>query len=352
MAYDARMKLIEIGSFEATHEHLAWPWIAIDTRCRAFAFALSDGRVATRVLVEETLIDGPSFTLPIDLRLPTKPAPTTGHRGAEEGLHGFAIDSEVSRLALVGTVAGASVVVTVDATGEHKRSRVDALCGGDFTAHAIAFDRSGRRIWLSAESGQETALVLLEAQSHAVLGVVRSAPFPPPSFHELHVHPQDDAVLLLAACGQDGTFARVAGWSDGPPVPVPTALDGGSVPAGFVGFSSDHARVHLVEADELRTHAWPGLEELSSVELADEFVSSYSGVVLGDRIFIDGHDAETGDYDCVMVFDRSAIRGAEAKDPVPTGMWVGRLGTDKLITVASKGEPATGRIVRIPEPMN
>jgi hypothetical protein len=159
-------------------------------------------------------------------------------------------------------------------------------------------------------------------------------------------------VLLLAACGQDGTFARIAGWSDGPPIAIQTTLDGGSLPAGFVGFSSDGSRVHLVESDALRTHAWPGLEELASVELADDFVSSYSGVVLGHEIFVDGSDSESEDEDRVMVFERAGLRGATAKSPVPTGMWVGRLGTDSIVTVSSKGDPARGAVVRIPTPTN
>lgn len=343
------MKLVEIGSFAVAHEALAWPWIAIDPTGQRFAFAVATGQIETRTVADGALSSGPSFTLPTDLGLPTTAPAPTAHDGTEDGLRGFALDAEGTRLAATGRARGASVVVTLEPSGAEKRSRLDALTGAETTAHAIAFDRSGTRIWLSAESATETVIVLIEASTHAVLGIVRSAPLPPPSFHELHVHPQDDAVLLLAACGQHGTFARVAGFADGPPEAVPTALDGGSVPAGFVGFSADCARVHLVEADELRTHAWPGLEELSSVELGDDFVSSYSGAVLGHRVFVDGHDGETGDFDAAMVFDRSGLRGVIAKDPVPKGMWVGRLGVDMIVTVEAQGEPARGLVVQIPE---
>ncbi len=346
------MKQVVLASFDVAHQHLAWPWVAVDPRRQRFAFVTGAGHVETRGLVDGGLVEGPRFALPRGLALPTAPPAPTGHRGAERGLHGLALAPEGSRLGLTGIVDGASVVVTLDAAGESTTSRLDALTGTDLVAHAITFDRTGARLWLSAESATETALLLLDAGTHAVLGVVRSPPFPPPSLHELHVHPQDDAVLLLAASGQEGTFARVAGFSDGPPVAVATALDDGSVPSGFVGFSADGARVHLVEADELRTHAWPGLEELSSVPLAADFVSAYAGAVLGGRIFIDGHDEETGDFDAVMVFDRSAIRGFEAAPPVPTGMWVGRLGADMILTVEAKGEPARGAVVRLPAPAN
>lgn len=344
------MELSELGVFDVAHGQLAWPWIAIDPTRSRFAFASSRNQISTRALVDGALVEGASFALPSDLALPAKKAPATGHRGSEQGVHGFAIDPLGALVAVAGTTGGVSVVATIDPNGEVKRSRIDALAGDDFVAHAVAFDRTGTRLWLSLESGKETALLLIDARSHAVFGVVKSAPFPPPSVHELHVHPQDDAVLLLGACGQDGTFARVAGWSDGPPVAVPGALDGGSGSAGFVGFSADGARVHLVESGALRTHAWPALDELSSIELPDDFASSYTGVVLGDRILVDGADADTGDEDAVMIFDRSALRGSFAKPPFPAGMWVGRLGADALVTVASKGDPARGRVVALPAP--
>ena len=167
--------------------------------------------------------------------------------------------------------------------------------------------------------------------------------------HELYLHPQDDAVLLIAACGEDGTFARVVGWSGEKVEAITGALDAGGIPAGFVGFSVDGQRVHLVEADELRTHAWPGLQELSSVELADDFVSSFAGAVLGEHLYIDGEFAEVSE-DAVMRFDRSAIRGKVMPAPFPTGMWAGRLGTDAIVTVEAKGDPARARILRIELP--
>jgi len=342
------MQFSEIAAFEVAHGHLPWPWIAFDAGRRRFAFVTADGRVATRALDGERVVEGPSFALPADLPLPEERA-ADDRSAVPEGLRGLAVDPSGARVALTGVVSGASFVVTLDAGGERRRSALSALAEGGLTAHAVAFDRSGDRLWVSAESSDATALVLLDASSHEVLGVVRSAAFPPPALHELHVHPQDDAVLLLAACGEGGTFARVAGWSDGPPILLPTALDAGSVSAGFVGFSADGARVHLVEADELRTHAWPGLEELSTVELADDFVSSYAGAVLGDRILVDGEEAESGE-DAVMTFDRSAIRGARVKPPVPGGMWVGRIGPEAIVTVESKGDPARGRVLRLPAP--
>lgn len=339
------MHLQEISGFEVVHAHLTWPWIAIDPSRARLAYPSSARAIASRVFGGAGLATGATFALPADLALPADPAPVGGHRGAPAGLHGFAIDPTGTLLAATGP----SVVVTLDARGELARTRLDALAGGDFTPHAVAFDRKGERLWISAESGEETALVLIDARSHALHGVVRSAPLPAQATHELHVHAADDAVLLLATCGEAGVFARVAGWSDGPPVAVPGALDGGGISVGFVGFSADGARVHLVESDELRTHAWPGLEQLSSIELADDFASSYAGVVLGERVLVDGVDVER-EEDAVMVFDRSALVGKVAPPPVPSGMWVGRLGDDAIVTVEAKGDPARGRVVRLPAP--
>jgi hypothetical protein len=322
------MDFSELATFEVFHDQLAWPWVAIDANRSRFAFLSSNDRVATRAMSNGVIIDGPNFDVPVDF-----------------DLRGFSVDPKGLCLAMLS----ADEVATVDGNGLVKRSSMATLVGEGFVAHASMFDRHGTRLWISLSSETETALLSIDARTHSVFGIVKSAALPAPFVHELHVHPHDDAVLLLAACGQDGTFARVAGWSDGPPIEVPTVLDKGSPSAGFVGFSADSARVHLVEADALRTHAWPSLDELASIALPGHFTSSYSGIVMGDRIVIDGEDPETGE-DSVMVYDRSALRGVVANKPVPTGMWVGKLGTDALVTVESKGNPSRGRVIRLPEP--
>jgi hypothetical protein len=323
------MTFTEIATFDAARAHLSWPWISFDASGTRFAFAASNATFATRILGDDarTVTEGPAFTLPGDLAA---------------DVQAFALGAGGSLLA----VTSSGHVVTCEAAGEIARASVATLAGAGFAGRALAFDRSGARLWLSAESEKETALVLLDARSLALVGVVRSAAFPPPAMHELMLHPHDDAVLLLGACGEEGTFARVAGVSGGEVSAIATTLDAGGIPAGFVGFSADGARVHLVEADELRTHAWPGLEELSSVELADDFVSSFSGVVLGDSILVDGQDAESSE-DQIMRFDRSAIVGSVLHDDVPKGMWAGRLGASAIVTVEAKGEPVRGRVVRV-----
>lgn len=349
------MHIVELDTFAAARGALAWPWIALDPTSTRLAFVASAREVATRVLLADarlpTVTAGPSFSLPADLALPST--------DAEQGLRAFALSPDGTTLAIVGTAAVASLLVTLDASGhEVKRSPLEelaALADGDLTARAVAFDRSGTRLWISADGANQSALLLVDARSHDVLGVLSGPVFAPPAVHALHPHPSDDAVLLLASCGEDGTFARVAGWSGGDPrsvAPVPTALDGGDTPAGFVGFSADLAHVHLVEGEALRTHSWPGLAELASVPLDPEMVSSYSGVVLGQRILVDGAVEDDGEQETVMAFDRTGLRGSRIRPPYPEGMWVGRFGADGLVTVEAKGDPATARVVRLPPPGN
>lgn len=298
----------EVASFDVVHGARAWPWVSLTSDRVAYASAT---HIHTRG------IDGPgaSFELPADVPLTM-----------------FALGRD--------RVAIASTEVLV--VGE-KRVRLDALLG-EATLSALAFDRTGQRLWLSAETPKETIIALVDATSLEAIGTSKSPAFPRPSLHEIHVHPIDDAALVLAACGEDGTFARVVGFAGSELSAVPSALDEGSIAAGFVGFSADGARVHLVEADELRTHAWPTLHELSSVPLADDFVSSFSGAVLGQDVFVDGEYADS-QQDAVMQFDVAAIHGIVLPGPAPTGMWAGRLGANAIVTIEPKGDPARARVL-------
>lgn len=340
------MKLTELASFDVVHAQLSWPWTALAAGGCRLAFASSSDRVASRAIDGDGVVAGPSFTLPADLHLPAEPPKPDARRDVRPGVHGFSLDDRGQRLAVVGNAALRSVLVTFGPDGELRRSAVDELAGPGFVAQAVAFDRSGARLWVSADSESETAVVLVDADSHALVGVVKSPALPQPALHELHLHPHEPALLLLAACGPDGTFARVVRCVDDRLAATWTSLDGGAVPAGMLGFSADGARVYLAEADELRTHAWPGLKELSSVELADDFVSSYSGAILGGHVLVDGQDAETNE-DAVMAFEPTATKGRLVLPPVPSGMWAGRLGADLLVTVEAKGDPARGRVVRV-----
>ena len=337
----------ELATFDVAHGHLAWPWITVAPNTGRIAFASSDDRIEARELVDGARLEPRgAFALPVGLRLPTEKAPADGNRDGQLGLYAFGLSPDGQLLAVIGQVDGAHVVVTLSQEGEVARTTLEHM------GRAVSFDRTGKRIWVAAESRMESVLVVLDARTHASVATLRYPPFPLPAVHELYVHPADDAVLHVAATGDEGTFARVAGWAGGPPEALKTELDAGGSSAGFVGFSRDGARVHFVEPDELRTHAWPTLHELSSVPLADAFQSGYAGAVLGDRIYIDGIHVDD-EEDAVMLFDRSAIMGGMLRPPFPAGMWAGRLGGDVIVTVEHLPEQsARGHIYRIPAPLS
>ncbi len=320
------MKIREIRDFGISHEGLAWPWLAFSPRGDRVA-CTNGARFETHTL------EGPrtSFALAFPLA----------------DLRGFAVHPDGHRIAFHVAADGAHHIISVDEAGERLRTTLPA----ELTPGGITFDRKGKHLWVVAESEKETVFLLLDAETHAVLGESRSPALPRPTTHELYTHPVDDAVLLVAACGEEGTFARVVGWSGEKVEQIESALDAGAVSAGFVGFSNDAARVHLVEADELRTHAWPTLTELSTVELADDFISSFSGAVMGDFVLVDGQSADDGD-DLVMRFDQSAIRGVVLNPPFPTGMWAGRLGSDVLVTIDPKASKATFVRIELPSGHN
>ena len=326
------MKLAELCAFDVVSESMEWPWFAFDASGTRFAYPVSTAEIATQHYDGERPIAGPSFALP------------TGVFTSE--LQGFALHRDGAELTLVAQVEGRSVLFVCKGGASPTPVDLAALIGESFTARAVAYDRKGERLWISADSNSATVIVLVDAATHAFIGSSPGRAFPLPAVHELHLHPVDDAILLLASCGPEGTFARVVGFAGNAVEAIETSLDNGAVPAGFVGFSGDATRVHLAEADELRTHAWPGLVELSSIELADEFISNYSGAVFGDNILVDGH-VDEGAGDAVMQFDRSALYGKMLAPPVPLGMWAGRIGRDAIVTVDPKAKPARGTVVRI-----
>lgn len=316
------MKIREMGDFEISHDGLAWPWLAISPTGDRVAYAHGQQ-------FETRTIESTGATFPFSEKL--------------SALRGFALRHDGARM----TYCLEGEVVSVDARGERLRTTLPL----GLTAGGVTFDRNGERLWIVAESEKETVFLLLDAETHAVLGEDRSPALPRPTTHELYTHPVDEAVLLVAACGEEGTFARVVGWSGEKVERIETALDAGAVSAGFVGFSADAARVHLVEADELRTHAWPTLHELSSVQLEDDFISSFSGAVINGHVFVDGQSADDGD-DLVMRFDRSAIRGAVLQPPFPRGMWSGRLAGETIVTIDPKASRATLVRIDTPSPHN
>ena len=72
----------------------------------------------------------------------------------------------------------------------------------------------------------------------------------------------------------------------------------------------------------------------------------YAGIVVGENVLVDGEDSESGE-DAVMLFDRTGTKGRLISPPAAVGMWAGKLGSDVLVTVEAKGEPARARVLRV-----
>jgi hypothetical protein len=331
------MKFTELFAFDVAPGDMQWPWFAFDATGTRFACASGANSVACYSYDGGSVVLGPSFELPVDVPV--------------SSIAGFALHRDGAQLAIVANGDKESWLVVCGPGAAVQRRSLCTLVDKDdqVQAKAVAYDRKGECLWLVATCNEKTLVVRVDAATHSLAGLASSAGFPEPAVHEIYVHPVDDAILLLASCGQYGTFARVVGFSGETVESVTTALDEGGVPAGFVGFSADAARVHLAEADELRTHAWPALFELSSVELADDFVSSYAGAVFGEHVLVDGELADAGG-DAVMRFDAAALRGTVLSPPVPEGMWAGRIGRDAIIVVDAKASPKRASVLRLALP--
>jgi hypothetical protein len=327
------MNFEEVATFAVAHTRVNWPWIAFSPHRQTIAYCTNSGAIATSRMRSGEVDAGQSFALPAAF--------------TAVPIAGFAVTDDGARVAVIVVTESGTMLVTIEADGVATQHRLSDTLGNDFVARALGFDRQNSSLWISGERLEETLIAMVDATSFKVHGTAASAGLPLPATHELYPHPQDDAVLLLAACGQEGSFARVVGWSGTEVTSVPGALDDGGIPAGFVGYSADGARVHLAEADELRTHAWPELHELASVQFADDFASSYAGAVLGSEVYVDGTHTEGEGEDLVMRFEAAGIQGKLLSPPFPAGMWAGSMGTNVLVTVDSKGEPARASVLRM-----
>ena len=166
---------------------------------------------------------------------------------------------------------------------------------------------------------------------------------PPPAAHEIFLHPVEDAVLLTMACGEDGTFVRVArmvhasGATGGKIELVATEGDGGLEPCGLAEATDDGGRVCLVTGDRAELRRWPGMAREAQVDVGEDRAASYNGVRIGGRFVVSATEQEDGEERALVLNDALEL---EDDAPAPPGMWAGRLGKDRLVTVGrEKGEP-------------
>jgi hypothetical protein len=292
---------------------LVWPWAALSPRKTVL---LGISRTGALIVEQLRAIEPKQDVFVLAAQL--------------ENVRALAIDDGARNAAMIcASAAGTSLLVQV--LDQSSPTRTIELAG---TLHAVCFDRSGAQLWVSAESKTAIVVYLIEVATGLCRATLET-PLVAEAKHELHLHPQDDAVLLLLAAGQDGTFARLCGTNGVDVAWLPTELDGGGVAAGFVGFSADGLRVHLAEFDCLRTHAWPTLHELSTADYAGDFVANYTGAVFGNHLLVDGQWADEN-LRAVMQFDRTGLAGVPLPEEPPEGRWMGACAGQQLLTLRAE----------------
>jgi hypothetical protein len=307
---------------------LAWPWVAFSPERMAFAVPSSPRTLAIHRY--GSLRDEARVELPEVLPVPSAEPGHSGTTSRQAGLHAIALHPDARTAVAFGwhrdlpaaCVARAGVAPEVVDLGP-------AL--GDMGPMAATFTRDGESLWLSAESSTGAAIVRLRFRDFALESKVAFPPAPPPASHELFLHPVDDAALLTMACGQDGTFVRVARAVDGRLELVAGEGDGGLDPCGPAEATDDGARVCLVTLDRVELRRWPDLKRESAFDLPDGLSANYNGVRIGGRFIVSAAMEDEEDEPCALVLGDTLELVDNA--PAPPGMWAGRLGPDRLVTV-------------------
>jgi len=313
---------------------LAWPWVAFSPERSAFAVPV---RQRTIGIHAATSLGAPRrVELPEALAVPEverSPA-STGSR--QPGLHSIALHPDGRTVVGFGWHKDIPVACVERVGGAPELVDLGPALG-DMGPMAATFTRDGESIWLSAESATGAALARLRFRDFGLESKAAFPPPPPPASHELLLHPTEDAVLLTMACGQDGTFLRVARSVAGKLELVATEGDEGIEPCGLAETTDDGSRVCLVTFDRVELRRWPGMEREALFEVDDELSANYNGVRVGGRFVVSAAVQDDGDEERALVLTDALKLQDDA--PAPPGMWAGRLGLDKLVTVSrEKGE--------------
>src|ERR1700689_238032 len=191
---------------------LAWPWGACSPESAAFAMPVRARTIGIRSAVspaEERRIE-----LPEALSVPTVARSDSGTTSRQPGLHAIALHPDGRTVVGFGWHDDIPVACVERVGGAPELVDLGPALG-DMGPLAATFTRDGESIWVSAESGGGAAIARLRFRD---FGLESKAAFdapPPPASHEILLHPSEDAVLLTMACGQDGTFVRVARMTGG-----------------------------------------------------------------------------------------------------------------------------------------
>jgi hypothetical protein len=315
---------------------LAWPWVAFAPERTAFAIPVGPRAIGIRSAGspgEERRID-----LPEALAVPTVARSDSGTTSRQPGLHAIALHPDGRTVVGFGW-HGDIPVACVERVGGAPELVDLGPALGDMGPLAATFTRDGESIWLSAENAAGAAIARVRFRDFGLESKVAFPAAPPPAAHELMLHPLEDAVLLTMACGQDGTFVRVARMVGGKLELVATKGDGGLEPFGVAETTDDGARVCLVGDDRVELRRWPDLAHEARVDIEDELAANYNGVRIGGRFVVSATLQDDGDEERALVLS-DALK-IEDDAPAPPGMWAGRLGRDRLVTIA-RGKPEKG----------
>jgi hypothetical protein len=227
---------------------LAWPWVAFTPERTAFAVPVGPRTIAIRAaasLTEERRVE-----LPEALAVPTVARSESGTTSRQPGLHAIALHPDGHTVVAFGWHKDIPVACVERVGGAPELVDLGPALG-DMGPLAATFTRDGESIWLSAESASGAAIVRLRFRDFGLESKVAFPPAPPPAAHELLLHPLEDAVLLTMACGQDGTFVRVARAVGAALELVATEGDAGLESCGIAETTEDGGRVCLVMFDRV-----------------------------------------------------------------------------------------------------
>jgi hypothetical protein len=323
-------KLHELTIFPG---HLAWPWVTFAPDRSAFAVPVGPRILAVRGVA--SLGSERRADLPEELPVPSVLPSAYGTTAHQLGLHAIALHPDGQTVVGVGWHRDIPVACVERVGGAPELVDLGPALG-EMGPLAAAFTRDGESIWISAESSSGAGVARLRFRDFGLEAKVAFAPAPPPAAHELFLHPLEDAVLLTMACGQDGTFIRVVRMAGGKLELVPTEGDGGLEPCGMAETTDDGEHVCLVAIDRVELRRWPTLRPARQAELGEERVTHHNGVRIGGRFLVSAADREDEDEERALVLgDSLAIEDDAAGPP---GMWAGRLGKDRLVTVGRMKE--------------
>jgi hypothetical protein len=313
---------------------LAWPWVAFSPD--RTAFAVPAGRRTIGIRTAASPAEERRVELPDALAVPDVERSPSSTSSRQPGLHSIALHPDGRTVVGFGWHRDLPVACVERVGGAPELVDLGPALG-EMGPLAATFTRDGESIWVSAESATGAAIVRLRFRDFGLESKAAFPPAPPPASHELLLHPVEDAVLLTMACGEDGTFLRLARTAAGKLELVATEGDDGIEPCGAAETTEDGGRVCLVTATRVELRRWPGMGREARVEVADELSANYTGVRIGGRFIVSATEQDDGDDDRALVLG-DALK-IEDDAPAPPGMWAGRLGLDKLVTVSrDRGE--------------